>query len=81
MAMDIKQVGPTFAGEVTGIDLRLPLDAKQVAFVEAGMDEFAVLVFRNQIITDAQQLEFSNNFGRIETSEGYDQASNIGRVA
>mgnify|MGYP003314619049 CR=1 FL=1 len=70
MAMDIKQVGPTFAGEVTGIDLRLPLDAKQVAFVEAGMDEFAVLVFRNQLITDTQQLEFSNNFGRIESSEG-----------
>ena len=70
MAMDIKQVGPTLAGEVTGIDLRLPLDAKQVAFVEEGMDEFAVLVFRNQPITDAQQLEFSNHFGQIESSEG-----------
>ena len=70
MVMDIKQVGPTLAGEVTGIDLRLPLNAKQVAFIEAGMDEFAVLVFRNQLITDTQQLEFSNNFGRIESSEG-----------
>ena len=70
MAIDIKQVGPTFAGEVTGIDLRLPLDAEQVAFIEAGMDEFAVLVVRKQLITDAQQLEFSNNFGRIESSEG-----------
>jgi alpha-ketoglutarate-dependent 2,4-dichlorophenoxyacetate dioxygenase len=34
--------------------------------IEAGMDRFAVLVFRDQRIDDAQQLAFSRNFGLLE---------------
>ena len=69
--MDIRHIGPRngtweFVGEVSGIDLTRPLDAAEVAAIEAGMDRFAVLVFHDQFFTDAQQVAFSENFGRLE---------------
>jgi len=66
MPISISQIHPTFAGEVTGIDCREPLDNDQVAAVEAGMDKHAVLVFRDQRITDEQQLAFTRCFGELE---------------
>jgi alpha-ketoglutarate-dependent 2,4-dichlorophenoxyacetate dioxygenase len=60
--------GSVFVGEVSGIDLRLPLNPDDVAAIEAGMDSYAVLVFHDQNITDAQQVAFSRNFGEIEHS-------------
>ena len=58
MTVTIRQVGPCFAGEVSGIDMRKPLTSEEVAAVHAGMDRYAVLVFREQDIDDAQQLRF-----------------------
>lgn len=70
MATEIRQIHDEFAGEVSGIDLREPLSAADVATIEAGMDQHAVLVFRNQNITDEQQIAFSQNFGNIEMKLG-----------
>jgi alpha-ketoglutarate-dependent 2,4-dichlorophenoxyacetate dioxygenase len=57
---------PLFAGEVSGIDLRETMTPEEVAAVVEGMDKFAVLVFHDQKIDDAQQLAFSRNFGALE---------------
>jgi hypothetical protein len=57
---------PFFAGEVSGIDLRATMTGEQVAGIVEGMDKFAVLVFHEQQIDDAQQLAFSRNFGTLE---------------
>ena len=38
MTISIRQVGPCFAGEVDGIDMRRPLTKDEVAAVHAGMD-------------------------------------------
>jgi alpha-ketoglutarate-dependent 2,4-dichlorophenoxyacetate dioxygenase len=70
MTVSIRQVGPCFAGEVSGVDLTKPLSRKEVAAIEAGMDKYAVLVFHDQPVTDDQQIAFSNNFGRIEPAVG-----------
>lgn len=64
--MHIQPVRPGFVGEVSGIDIGRALSPDQVAAVEAGMDRFAVLVFRDQPITDEQQCAFSRNFGELE---------------
>ena len=48
MAVTIRQVGPCLAGEVDGIDMRKPMTADEVAAIHAGMDKYAVLVFRDQ---------------------------------
>jgi alpha-ketoglutarate-dependent 2,4-dichlorophenoxyacetate dioxygenase len=57
---------PDFAGVVEGINPREPMTQDQVAAVAAGMDKFAVLIFRDQKIDDAQQLAFSRHFGPLE---------------
>lgn len=70
MTLTIRQIGPCFAGAVDGIDLREPLTADNAAAIHAGMDHYAVLVFRGQSIDDAQQLAFSESLGEIEHSIG-----------
>ena len=57
---------PAFAGEVSGIDITRPIGREDVAAIEAGMDAYAVLVFRGQDLTDEQQLAFTLNFGGLE---------------
>ncbi|MGE0259075.1 MAG: TauD/TfdA dioxygenase family protein [Alphaproteobacteria bacterium] len=70
MAVSIRRIHPVFVGEVSGVDLRRPLHPDEVAAIEAGMDRYAVLVFHDQDITDAQQIAFTRNFGEIENSAG-----------
>jgi alpha-ketoglutarate-dependent 2,4-dichlorophenoxyacetate dioxygenase len=74
MTIDIQPIDlksrPFFAGLVSGVDLRHPLSAEQVAAVHAGMDRFAVLVFHDQPIDDEQQLVFSRALGPLEQATG-----------
>ena len=59
-----------FFGLVEGADLRAPLAPDDVAAITAGMDRYAVLLFRDQRIDDAQQVAFSRNFGDLELATG-----------
>ena len=70
MAISIQLVGPTLAGRVTGLDVTRPLDAEQIAAIEAGMDRYAVLVFPAQDLTDDQQIAFTECFGALEETAG-----------
>jgi alpha-ketoglutarate-dependent 2,4-dichlorophenoxyacetate dioxygenase len=70
MNTSIRQIHPVFVGEVSGIDIARPLSPEEVAAIEAGMDRYAVLVFRDQQIRDEQQMAFSRNFGRLEDARG-----------
>jgi alpha-ketoglutarate-dependent 2,4-dichlorophenoxyacetate dioxygenase len=67
MPISIHQLHPVFVGEVAGIDCRSPLSPDEVAAIEAGMDEYAVLVFRDQNITDEEQIAFTRHFGELES--------------
>jgi len=70
MTIAIRQIHPVFVGDVSGVDLTRPLAPDEVSAIEAGMDRYAVLVFHDQKITDAQQMAFSENFGRLEDARG-----------
>jgi alpha-ketoglutarate-dependent 2,4-dichlorophenoxyacetate dioxygenase len=70
MSIKLRQVGPCFAAEVEGLDLARPLSPDEVKAVHAGMDEYAVLVFHDQPLTDEQQLAFSRSLGELEHSVG-----------
>ena len=61
---------PNFVGTVSGIDLRQSIGATAAAEIEAAMDTYSVLVFRDQAINDEQQLDFSRYFGPLETATG-----------
>ena len=64
--LQLKPLHPLFAAEAGGIDLRAPLDAAAAREIEAAMDRYAVLVFRDQPLTEDQQIAFSANFGRLD---------------
>src|SRR6266851_4666907 len=66
MPISIRPLTPAFAGEVSGIDCRRPLDRDEVAAIDAGMDRYAVLVFRDQPLSDEEQLAFTRQFGALE---------------
>jgi alpha-ketoglutarate-dependent 2,4-dichlorophenoxyacetate dioxygenase len=70
MPATIRQIGTVFAGEVSGVDTGRSVAPEDVAAIEAGMDKYAVLVFRNQKLTDEQQMAFSRNFGALENARG-----------
>jgi alpha-ketoglutarate-dependent 2,4-dichlorophenoxyacetate dioxygenase len=66
MPITIHEIGPCFAGEVAGIDMRQRLTPDEAAAIHAGMDRYAVLVFHGQDIDDEQQLAFTRSLGEIE---------------
>src|SRR2546422_11223553 len=70
MSISIRQIHPVFVGEVSGVDITRSLSREGVAAVEAGMDRYAGLMFRDQKITDEQQMAVSRNFGALEDGRG-----------
>jgi alpha-ketoglutarate-dependent 2,4-dichlorophenoxyacetate dioxygenase len=70
MAISVAPLHPLFVGEVSGVDLRRPVDADAFHQIAAALERHVVLVFRDQWIDDDQQIAFSRLFGRLETSIG-----------
>jgi alpha-ketoglutarate-dependent 2,4-dichlorophenoxyacetate dioxygenase len=71
MALTFRKLHPCFAAEVGAIDLRGVHDPETLAEIRAGMDEHAVLVFRDQPFTDAEQLAFAQRLdGQLHTRTG-----------
>jgi alpha-ketoglutarate-dependent 2,4-dichlorophenoxyacetate dioxygenase len=70
MTISMRELHPLFTAEVSGIDAAAPLEAEDVAAIETGINKYAVLVFRDQKLTDEQQMAFTRNFGEIEDARG-----------
>ena len=70
MPINVRPLHDVFVGEVGGVDLTRPLASEEIAAIEAAIAERAVLVFRDQRITDDQQLQFSRYFGELEETRG-----------
>ena len=71
MALSYHPLHPRFAAEVRGIDLRRADDAATLDAIRAGMDEYAVLVFRDQPLSDAEQMAFARRFdGELHAKTG-----------
>lgn len=62
----VKPLHPLFVGEVSGVDLSQPLDAATLQSIRNHMDEYAVLVFRNQPLTEIEQLTLARSFGPLD---------------
>jgi len=71
MALTFRKLHPCFVAEVGPVDLRHVRDEETLARVRAGMDEFAVLVFRDQHWTDVEHLDFAQRLdGVLHTKLG-----------
>src|SRR5712691_12785126 len=71
MALTFRQLHRHFVAEVSPVDLKGVHDAETLARIRAGMDEFAVLVFRDQVWSDVEHLDFAQRLdGALHTKLG-----------
>jgi taurine dioxygenase len=63
---EIRRFEAAVGAEVIGLDLSLPINAADFARLHRAHLDHHVLVFRDQRITPAEQVEFSRRFGRLE---------------
>jgi alpha-ketoglutarate-dependent 2,4-dichlorophenoxyacetate dioxygenase len=60
--ISFKPLHTTFVAEVSPVDLRQVHDRETLLALRSGMDQYGVLVFRQQVFTDDEQLAFAARF-------------------
>ena len=71
MPVTFRKLHPLFAAEVSAIDLRTARDRETLERIRDGMDEHAVLVFRDQSLTIQEQVDFAQRLdGKLHTKTG-----------
>ena len=66
LTMDITPLNTNFSAEISDIDLSAELSDETVTELERAIGKYAVLVFRNQPITEDQHAAFTRRFGPID---------------
>jgi alpha-ketoglutarate-dependent 2,4-dichlorophenoxyacetate dioxygenase len=66
--LTLTPITPSFVAEVSGVDLTKPLAPGVAAEIDAAMDAYGTLVFRDQPLNDPQQRAFGEALGTIEAS-------------
>ena len=64
--MQLRPITPSFGAEASGVELRKPLDAATVRAIDEAMDKYAVLVFRSQPLSEAEQVALARRFGPLD---------------
>jgi alpha-ketoglutarate-dependent 2,4-dichlorophenoxyacetate dioxygenase len=71
VTLTFRKLHPCFVAEVSPVDLRRVHDPETLGHIRAGMDEYAVLVFRDQPFADDEQLAFAQRLdGELHTKLG-----------
>ena len=65
----ITPLHPLFGAEVVGLDLTYAQGPETLSKITEAFADYSVLVFRDQEITDSQQIAFSECFGALETTK------------
>src|SRR5580700_543705 len=65
MMMSVEPLSPALGAEIKGVDLRRPLDDVTVKAVNAAFDQHVVVVFRDQELSEADQLRAAGYFGKV----------------
>jgi alpha-ketoglutarate-dependent 2,4-dichlorophenoxyacetate dioxygenase len=66
--MKVTPIHPCLGARVEGVDLRGPVDEPTFRTIFDAFQEYSVLVFHDQRLTDEQQMAFSQRFGALETT-------------
>ncbi|MBW6397853.1 TauD/TfdA family dioxygenase [Roseomonas sp. HJA6] len=70
MTLTLTPLHPLFVAEASGIDLREPVPAGIAEEIHRAMNQYAVLVFRDQKLDDDQQMNFGRALGKLEPTRG-----------
>jgi alpha-ketoglutarate-dependent 2,4-dichlorophenoxyacetate dioxygenase len=82
MSLIFTPLHPVIGAQCSGVDISQPLTPEQAAAIDAGMDKYAVLVFRQgAALTTEQQTVFTLNFGAQEPPYTQIQAAGGVRIA
>jgi taurine dioxygenase len=63
--LSVTPLSPALGAEISGVDLNQPLKPDDVTAIKAAWNEHLVLVFRDQTISQEDQLAFAANFGEL----------------
>src|SRR6476661_5656324 len=64
--INVKPLAPALGAEVSGVDLRQPLDADTLAQIRQAWADHLVLRFRGQALSDPQLLALSRHLGELD---------------
>ena len=78
MSITVTPMSAACGAEISGIDLRDPIDAATVKEIEDAFHEHVVVVFRGQDITEDEQMAFANAFGGLGDRKRSPNGSNPG---
>jgi alpha-ketoglutarate-dependent 2,4-dichlorophenoxyacetate dioxygenase len=67
MALAMRALHPLFGVEILGVDVKHVDDGTFKEIVDA-FNDYSVLLFRGQTLTDVEQIGFSGRFGSLETT-------------
>ena len=66
MSLELKPLHPKFVAEAWGVDLKSPLSDSDRKAINAAMNQYGVLVWRDQFLSGEEQIEFSQSFGELD---------------
>ena len=69
MTLTIRRLSHALGAEVSGLDLREPLEDAAFRAIHAAFLEHCVLPFRRQPLTREQHIAFSRRFGELDRNE------------
>jgi alpha-ketoglutarate-dependent 2,4-dichlorophenoxyacetate dioxygenase len=75
MTLSVTRLTPVFAARIDGVDITRPVDDRVWAEIRAAFEEYSVLLFRGQPLTDETQVEFSQRFGPLEVTRSMNPAA------
>jgi taurine dioxygenase len=65
LSIGVKPLSPALGAEITGVDLREELSPQTVADILDAWHQHLVIVFRNQSLTEDEQIRFARHFGAL----------------
>jgi len=68
MSLRFRPLHPRYGVEIQGVDIREPIAPAVFAEIRRALDEHALLLFRDQPVSDEEQVAFSRLFGPLETT-------------
>src|SRR5690349_24764032 len=66
-SLTVKPLSPALGAEIAGIDLRNELSAQTVAQILDAWHQHLVIVFRDQRLSEDEQIRFAKHFGVLKT--------------
>ena len=66
MPLQCRPISPEFAAELSGPDLAAPIDDATLDAIWSAINRYAVVIFGDQRLTDAQLRDFAARFGPLE---------------